>query len=344
MVGNGTSATNFANATLEHNGTGGALVFSAPIFNIAQVGVTATSPRNLILSGSNSALNTIMGVIQDNSVGASGTAAISLTKQGGGTWILAGANTYSGATTLNGGTLTLGASGVLPDASPLSLGAATLRAATAGSETASTLDVTNAGSLQIGSGAQIAFADSSGIDWTGGTLDIRGSFVSGSSVRFGTTSSGLTPTQLGLISGTGFTGFALDSEGYLTATSTASPSYSTWANDPAKGNIPGELQTGDFDADGISNLLEYGLGTNPRIVETLAGALSGNTLTYTKGADAIANGDVSWTIETSQTLAEGSWVDVVIQPAGNAAPTISHTFTPGNPAKQFFRLKVTPLP
>jgi hypothetical protein len=340
-VGNGTAATNFANATLEHNGTGGALVFSAPVFNIAQVGVTATSPRTLILSGTNSALNTIFGVIQDNLVGASGTAAIALTKQGEGTWILAGANTYSGPTTIGAGTLTLGANGVLPDNSPVSLGAATLRAVTAGLETAATLDVTATGAIQLGSGAQIAFADSSAVDWTGGTLAVSGSFISGSSIRFGTTSAGLTATQLGLISGFGFTNFALNAEGYLTATSTVLPSYTTWADDPAKGNIPGEPAAGDFDADGISNLLEYGLGTNPRVAASLPAALAGNTVTYTKGADAIANGDVSWAIQASQTLAEGSWIDVVSQPVGDTTSTISHLFTPGNPARQFFRLRVT---
>jgi autotransporter-associated beta strand protein len=343
-VGNGTAATNFANATLEHNGTGGALVFSAPVFNIAQVGVTATSPRNLILSGSNSALNTIFGVIQDNVVGASGTAAIALTKQGAGTWILAGANTYSGPTIIGAGTLTLGANGVLPDNSPVSLGAATLRAATAGVETAATLDVTANASLQLGSGAQIAFADSSAVDWAGGALDISGSFSSGSSLRFGTTSAGLTATQLGLISASGFTDFALNAEGYLTATSTVLPSYSTWADDPAKGNIPGEPASGDFDADGLSNLLEYSLGTNPRVAAPLTGVLTGTTISYTKGSDAIANADVTWVIETSQTLQPDSWTAVVSQAAGDTSPTISHTYTPGSPARQFYRLNVTSIP
>ncbi len=343
-IGNGTSATNFANATLEHNGTGGALVFSAPIFNVAQAGVTATSPRGLVLSGSNSALNTIFGVIQDNLVGASGTAAITLTKQGSGTWILAGANTYSGATTVNEGTLTLGASGVLPDASPVLLGAGSLRATASEPETAATLDVTAAGSIELVGGARLVFADSSAVDWTGGTLAIQGDFVSGSSLRFGTTAAGLTATQLGLISGAGLTGFALDADGFLTATSTESPGYSTWADDPAKGNIPGEPETGDFDADGISNLLEYALGTNPRVAGTPAGLLTGSSVTYVKGADAIANGDVSWTIEASTTLAADSWSEVVTQAAGNASPTISHVYTPGTPARQFFRLKVSRLP
>ena len=108
-----------------------------------------------------------------------------------------------------------------------------------------------------------------------------------------------------------------------------------------KGNIPGEPPTGDFDNDGLSNIVEYALGMNPRVSSQPAGVLSGNTITYTKGADAIANGDVSWTIETSTTLEAGSWSDAVTQPAGDPALTISYTFTPGTPAKKFARLKVT---
>jgi hypothetical protein len=72
--------------------------------------------------------------------------------------------------------------------------------------------------------------------------------------------------------------------------------------------------------------------------------LSGNVITFTKGADAIANGDVSWVIETSQTLAAASWTAVVTQPAADPALTISYTLTPSTPEKNFARLKVTQIP
>ncbi len=127
-----------------------------------------------------------------------------------------------------------------------------------------------------------------------------------------------------------------------TLTVGGSPSnYASWANDPLKGNIPGEPSTGDFDNDGLTNLTEYALGKNPRTSSQPAGVLSGNIITFTKGADAIANGDVSWVIETSTTLAPGSWTPQVTQPAGDPTATISYTLTPSSPAANFARLKIT---
>ena len=117
--------------------------------------------------------------------------------------------------------------------------------------------------------------------------------------------------------------------------------YSTWAT--ANG-IGGEPFGGDFDKDGISNGVEYALGKNPTTSSQPPGVLTGNTITFTKGADAIANDDVSWIIETSETLATGSWIDAVIQSNTNDDPTISYTFTPGTPAKKFARLKVVQVP
>jgi autotransporter-associated beta strand protein len=119
-----------------------------------------------------------------------------------------------------------------------------------------------------------------------------------------------------------------------------SSNFASWANDPLKGNIPGEPANGDFDNDGIANIVEYALGLDPRVSSQPPGTLSGNTITYTKGADAIANGDVSWVIETSETLAGDSWIEEPVVPGA----TISYTFTPGTPVKKFARLKVTQIP
>ena len=129
--------------------------------------------------------------------------------------VLSANNLYTGPTTISAGTLILGASNVLPNASAVSIAAATLDAATF-ADTAGTLDVTAATStINLGAGATLAFADSSAIDWTGGTLTLTGTFTSGSSLRFGTTSGGLTATQLGKITTSGSPTFTLNANGYL---------------------------------------------------------------------------------------------------------------------------------
>ena len=70
--------------------------------------VTSTGAKTLTLGGSNTGANTFGGVIADG-VGS----VISLTKTGAGTWILSGANTYTGNTTVSAGTLVLGSTGQL---------------------------------------------------------------------------------------------------------------------------------------------------------------------------------------------------------------------------------------
>ena len=87
-----------------------------------------------------------------------------------------------------------------PIARAVSIGNATLDAATF-ADTAGTLDVTSTATINLGSAAALAFADSSAIDWTGGTLNLTGTFVSGASLRFGTSNTGLTATQLAKFSG-----------------------------------------------------------------------------------------------------------------------------------------------
>jgi len=143
----------------------------------------------------------------------------SLTKVGSGTLTLNGANTYTGATLVSGGTLDLGASNVLP-ATQVSLGDATLSVGAGFTETTGRLDVTGSAAINFANNiSAIAFADNGDLlDWTG-TLNITGSFVSGSSLRFGTNANGLTAAQLARITVNGQGAYTLNSFGYLRETS-----------------------------------------------------------------------------------------------------------------------------
>lgn len=270
-----------------------------------------------------------------------------LTKTGAGTLKLTNtANSYSGATTVSAGKLVMGATNVLPDTA-VSLGNATLDAGIF-SDTVGTLAVTGTATINLGSAAaKLVFADSSAVSWPG-TLNLTGTFVSGASLRFGDGSgTGLTPTQLGLISATGFGSFALDSNGFLTAS--AAGGYSAWQS------ANGTLQTIDLDHDndGVSNGVEYFLGGNtnttgftplPGVTNT-GGVFSVTWIKATTGYSGVYGTDF-W-VETSTTLAPGSWTSATTSGTPNIPDTVNisgnnvtYTF-PAGPMTKFARLKVT---
>ena len=265
-----------------------------------------------------------------------------LTKTTAGILTLSGSNNYTGTTTVSAGTLALGANNALP-ATPVSIATATLNAATF-TDTLGTLDITGTSVINLGSGAALSFADSSAIDWDGGTLNLSGTFVSGSSLRFGTTSSGLTPTQLAKISAPGVASFALSPTGFLTATTAA-----TYANWQTANGTAGSFSE-DHDNDGVPNGIEYFLGGNtnttgftalPGVTDN-AGTLS---VTWTKHASYIGTYGTGFVVETSSTLS-GTWTTAPAAPTPGftvtfpTATTVKYTFPAGT--KNFVRLKVVP--
>ena len=240
---------------------------------------TGAGSKTLTLTGSTAGTGEMAGAIVDNST-ANPTA---VEKSGTGTWTLSGANTYTGATIVTGGALSL-TSAYLADNS----------------------------AVAVASGAAL------NLNYTGtdrvAALTLGG--VAKSPGIYDSTNSG------GLITG----------DGKLEV----KESYSTWAT--ANG-IGGQSADGDFDKDGLSNLMEYALGLNPKASNASPGTFNGSTLTFTKGAAAFANGDVTYEIEQSTTLS--GWVVVV--PNAPASAAISYTLPVGQP-EEFARLKVTQVP
>ena len=248
-------------ATGNLNITGGTLTLAG---DITRGTATGTSNANVKLSGGT--LN--MG---GHDIGAAGTGAVTFTVESGslqnvasingtggltktttGTLTISGTNNYTGPTTINSGTLTLGASNALPTTDVV-IGSATLNAATF-TDTLGALDITSNAVINLGAGATLSFAHSSAIDWTGGTLAITGTFASGASIRFGTSSSALTADQLVKISKPGGGAVALNASGYLIDAPVNN--YASWASTNAPGSTPNQ----DHDGDGVSNGIEYVLG------------------------------------------------------------------------------------
>lgn len=134
-------------------------------------------------------------------------------KNGNGTWTLSGANGFTGTLTLAAGTLVLGAAEVIPNSSGVVLNGATLTtgSTTGFTEKVGTLDVKANSTIALGTGSHtLTFDDSHAVSWGASkTITITGwsgSNAGGTAgkIFFGTNASGLTSTQLSMISFSGY--------------------------------------------------------------------------------------------------------------------------------------------
>ncbi len=330
-------------------GGGGALILSA-----ADADATLIWQNPISFAGS-------VRIIQVNNGSAAVDARISaalsggtssgLNKTGAGTLeITSTSSSYSGATTVSAGTLRLVAGNVLPDTTNVTIAAATLNAATSGTETAGTLDITGAATINVATGARLAFT--SGTATWAGTLNLTGdldfSGTTTSSLNF-SSSSGLTDLQLLAISAAGFTNFDLDAEGDLTADVDVS-GFSTWKT---TNSATGQSLADDHDNDGVSNGIEYFIG-GPNGNTTGFTAIPGVTpagvslqVTFIKDDEYTGSyGPSGFEVQISPSLAQGTWSAAATSLDPNIPDTVhidgtnvTYTFPAGT--KNFARLKVT---
>ncbi|HBB86211.1 MAG TPA: hypothetical protein DC047_01185, partial [Blastocatellia bacterium] len=153
--------------------------------------------------GNNDQTSTFSGVIKNT------TGTVALTKTGTGTLTLSGGNTYGGATTLSGGTLSCGTANTLPSTSQIILnGGALSTGATSGfTQSTGTLNLSDNSTIALGTGSHsLTFAASNGVSWTSaktltvtGWTGTNGSSGTGGKIFVGPTSSGLTTGQLAQI-------------------------------------------------------------------------------------------------------------------------------------------------
>ena len=138
----------------------------------------------------------------------------------------------------------------------------------------------------------------------------------------------------------------------LSGTVTEGPAYThqelwRFANFGSYTSDASAADSADPDGDGLSNLMEYALGTGPNSSGVMPAllALNGANLeyTYTRSTAAKDNG-VTYQIEWSETLETGSWstqtVTEQIQGTQGALETVKASIPKGSTGKRFLRLKV----
>jgi len=294
--------------------------------------------------------------------------ALQFVKQGSGSQVLSGANTYTGTTSINGGVLringSLSASSAVTVASTATLsgtgnvaGPVTVQSGgfvTPGGSSIGTLSV-GASTLNGTYTCQIDGATADSIAVNGNLTIGAGATIAFSQVNPATASSYTIATYTGTLSGTPtITGLP---SGYTLDTSTAgqiklvsATAYSTWAATFSGSGFTDTDPAHDPDHDGIPNIIEFLTNGNPTVgseTNLPTVSASGASLVFTF----ILRDDAAYlnpTVEFSTSLASGSWTTAVNGSNStigsvdnhNGTHTVTVTIPKGSQTKLFARLKV----
>ena len=242
------------NVALEQAGTGN-LKFTSNLT------VTGAGAKQLILQGSTAGTGEIAGLIVDSASGAT-----SLVKNGTGAWILSGANTYTGSTTLNAGTLRLDHTGAAGSGTLTQSSGASLLHLNAAGTFANSMDVYNVRASET-------LSLSGGITVNNATFDVDNGDTLTISGGIGGTG-GVTKNGTGTLALSGsntYTGATIVNSGTLQATSAGALSSTSSAVIHNSGSL---LVTADTINDSASVNLSGGtLALNGTFNETV-GALT----------------------------------------------------------------------
>lgn len=276
-----------------------------------------------------------------------GAGASRLTKVGTGTLTLGGINTYTGATLVSAGTLALSGDGAVAGSESITLAAGAKLNTTAKTGTYAPviaqpltfgLDGAGAGSSGRIDAASLNISDANVSFNIVGTLDDAQYVLASYTGTLTGTFAVAPPTGYTFDYGTG-------TNSQIRLVSTSAPGgYSSWASlNGASANADD-----DHDNDGVSNGVEYFIGgpngnttgfTPLPGVTNVGGVLS---VTWTHAADYTGTYGTDYVIQTSTTLAAGSWTNQTL--GGNVVVggnNVTYTF-PAGPVKNFARLVVTP--
>jgi fibronectin-binding autotransporter adhesin len=259
--------------------------------------------------GSNGGSGSFDGVITNTNSG--GTGLVAITKIGVGIQTLTGTNTYSGATTVNAGTLRIngnqgGATGAVNVSATATLGGTgtlggLLTVSSGGSvspgETFGTLNASNGA---VVAGTYACQVDGSSVDTLAvtGNLDLTGATLAVTPSGTGATeSSYVIATYTGTLTGT-FTVSPALPVGYSVSYSTpgqiklvSGTPFSTWAGTTHGLTGDGALAGSDPDGDGVKNIVEFALNGNPT-----SGSNNGLTSTLIQDASSPAGDELTYTL------------------------------------------------
>jgi len=269
--------------------------------------------RALTLDGTSTAANTISGAIADNGAGA-----MSLTKNGTGTWVLSGNNTYTGTTSMTAGTLTLSGSGTFGTGS-VNISGGTIDL---GGKT-----ITNAMGTMYGGAVNNGTIDLTGNTWylrngtvgavlsgTGGVIhELGGStaFLSGNNTYTGETWVSFGTLELDNVNAVKNSTVRFEGGGFLTFGVAGTNTYNL-------GNLKGSSGAVTIDMGG--NTLSVGANNGTYTYVGMLGGTGGNLTKVGTGALTLTGGNTGSTYTGTTTVEAGSLVAAADAPSASAGP------------------------